>query len=77
MFENEHVKAREIVVNINHPLAEESGVNLLGSPMKFSGTPVTYRFAPPTIGQHTEEILREKLELTDEDLSALRKKSVI
>ena len=77
VFEDEHVKAREIVVNINHPLAEENGVNLLGSPMKFSETPVTYRFAPPIIGQHTEEVLREKLELTDEDFSALRKKSVI
>ena len=45
--------------------------------MKFSDTPVTYRHAPPLLGQHTEEVLREKLNLSDDDLAALREKEVI
>ena len=38
---------------------------------------MTYRRAPPTVGQHTEEVLREKLGLTDEEFAALRKNDVI
>lgn len=33
------------------------GIDLVGSPLKFSQTPVSYRAAPPTLGQHTAEIL--------------------
>ena len=50
---------------------------MIGSPMRFTETPVTYRHAPPTVGQHTEEVLREKLGLIDEDLATLRDKEVI
>ena len=38
-------------------------IHLIGSPMKFSETPVDYRYAPPTLGQHTEEVKR-RLEIT-------------
>ena len=50
---------------------------VIGSPMRFTETPVTYRHAPPTVGQHTEEVLREKLGLVDEDLATLRDKEVL
>ena len=77
VFDDPHVKAREMVVNVPHPLTGEGGAALIASPMKFSDTPVTYRHAPPLLGQHTEEVLREKLNLSDDDLLALREKEVI
>jgi crotonobetainyl-CoA:carnitine CoA-transferase CaiB-like acyl-CoA transferase len=77
VFDDPHVKAREMVVNVPHPLTGDGGAALIASPMKFSDTPVTYRYAPPLLGQHTEEVLREKLNLSDDDLAALRDKEVI
>ena len=77
VFDDPHVKAREMVVNVPHPATGDSGADLIASPMKFSDTPVTYRHAPPLLGQHTEEVLREKLGLSDDDLAALRDKEVI
>lgn len=77
VFDDPHVKAREMVVNVPHPLTGEGGAALIASPMKFSDTPVTYRHAPPLLGQHTEEVLREKLNLSNDDLAALRDKEVI
>ena len=52
-----HTKAREMVVNMNHPTAGD--VPLVGSPLKLGRTPVSYRLPPPLLGQHTDEILRE------------------
>ena len=77
VFDDPHVQARGMVVNLDHPLAGEGGAAVIGSPMRFTETPVTYRHAPPTVGQHTEEVLREKLGLIDEDLATLRDKEVI
>jgi crotonobetainyl-CoA:carnitine CoA-transferase CaiB-like acyl-CoA transferase len=39
--------------------AEIGSLRLLGSPLKFSDTPVEYKLPPPTLGEHTEEILKE------------------
>jgi crotonobetainyl-CoA:carnitine CoA-transferase CaiB-like acyl-CoA transferase len=47
------------------------------SPMRFSETPVEHGTPPPTLGQHTEEILRGTLELGDEEIATLRAQGVI
>jgi crotonobetainyl-CoA:carnitine CoA-transferase CaiB-like acyl-CoA transferase len=44
-------------VAMPHPVAGE--VALIGNPLKFSDTPVTYRRAPPALGEHGPEALRE------------------
>ena len=75
VFDDPHVRAREMVIDVPHPLAGKAA--LIASPMKFSGTPVQYRYAPPLVGQQTDEILREQLGLSDDDLAALRDKEVI
>ena len=77
VFNDPHVKAREMVVEMPHLLTGEKGAALIASPMKFSDTPVAYRHAPPLLGQHTREVLREKLNLSDDDLTALRDKEVV
>src|SRR5690606_24914814 len=57
VFENPQVKAREIWKTLPHPLAGTTPTT--ASPIRYSATPVQYRMAPPLLGQHTEEILKE------------------
>lgn len=48
-FEQPQVAAREMVVNVPHP--DNSALQLVGSPIKLSRTPVTYTRPPPSLGQ--------------------------
>ena len=70
VFENEQVKARDIQMKVPHPTA--GMMKLVASPMRLSKTPVEVRMAPPTLGQHTDEILRERLGLSKQDIDLLR-----
>ncbi len=47
------------------------------SPLRLSETPPTLRYAPPALGQHTEEVLRDYLKLDPQQLEALRAKGVV
>ncbi len=77
VFDDPHVKAREMVVNVPHPLAGPDGATLIASPLKLSGTPVEYRHHPPLLGQHTDEVLREVLGYDDEKIDELRNAGAI
>ncbi len=57
VFADPHVRHREMAVEVEHPTAGRTRV--LGIPVKLSGTPGAIRRPAPTLGQHTEEILRE------------------
>lgn len=57
----DQVQARRMVIEMQHPLSPEP-IKLVGSPLKFSATPVNYRYAPPTNAQHQTEILSEILD---------------
>ena len=59
VFETDQVTAREMKIDMPHPLSGTGTVPMVGSPFKFSRTPVSYRHAPPFAGQHTEEVLGE------------------
>ena len=61
VFESEQAVARGMKISMPHALAASGEVDLIGNPVNFSRTPVTYRHAPPTCGQHTEEIIAEIL----------------
>ena len=75
VFENEQVIARNVQIDVPHPTVGD--MKLVASPMKLSKTPAEVRMAPPTLGQHTSEILRERLHLDDETISQLHQKGVI
>jgi crotonobetainyl-CoA:carnitine CoA-transferase CaiB-like acyl-CoA transferase len=76
VFAMEQTKIRGMEIVMNHPLAAEP-VHLIGSPLKLSDTPATYRRPPPFMGQHTDEILKNVLDLDDAAIQALRKNKVI
>ncbi|MBI3824760.1 MAG: CoA transferase [Candidatus Rokubacteria bacterium] len=57
VFSDPHVRARGMVQEIDHPAAGKT--RTLGVPYKLSATPGTIRRPAPTLGQHTDEILRE------------------
>jgi succinate--hydroxymethylglutarate CoA-transferase len=70
-----HTVAREMVRSVAHPTAGD--VKMLGIPFRFSDTPASIRRAPPTLGQHTEQILRDVLKLSDVRINELRSAKVI
>jgi crotonobetainyl-CoA:carnitine CoA-transferase CaiB-like acyl-CoA transferase len=57
VFSHPQVIEREIWKNMPHPMGGTAPTT--ASPMRFSATPVEYRRAAPTLGQHTGEILDE------------------
>jgi crotonobetainyl-CoA:carnitine CoA-transferase CaiB-like acyl-CoA transferase len=77
VFEDPQVKARGMKVDLPHPLAGEGTVPLIANPVKLSGTPIHYRHAPPTLGQHTDEVLAEVLGMSEAEIAAERAKGGI
>ena len=75
VFQEPQVKARGVKIELEHPVAGK--LPLVASPMRFSETPLEHRLAPPVLGQHTEEILREVLRLSDGEIARLRADGVI
>lgn len=74
VFEDPQIVHREIRLDLPHPT--NGTVPTLRSPLRLSKTPVHHQ-APPTLGQHTEEVLQEVLKLQAETLAELREASVI
>ena len=72
-FEDPHVKAREMVMHVDHPV--EGRIPQLGFPVKFSGTPARITSPPPTLGQHTNEVL-ERLGYTQQQIAAMSQSGV-
>ena len=58
LLTDEHVKARQMVVDVKVPVGKETTVKQLGSPIKLSDSPVEYRHGGYPLGYHTEEILK-------------------
>ena len=75
VFEEPQVKARGVRVELDHPAAGK--LPTVASPMRFSVTPLEHKLAPPLLGQHTEEILRERLGRSAAQIAALRAEGVI
>ena len=53
----EQVRHRQMVLEVEHPTVGK--IRQTGTPVKLSETPGGIRRAPPTLGQHTDAILRE------------------
>jgi crotonobetainyl-CoA:carnitine CoA-transferase CaiB-like acyl-CoA transferase len=57
VYDDEHVLAREMLVEVQHPRAGRN--QQIGVPVKLSETPGRVRSAAPVLGQHTREVLAE------------------
>jgi len=73
--ESDHIKAREMLVEIEHPIAGK--IKVPGQPIKFSETPAKNTMPAPILGQHTEDILKGILNYTDIDIESLKATQVI
>jgi crotonobetainyl-CoA:carnitine CoA-transferase CaiB-like acyl-CoA transferase len=71
VFCDPQVHERGMVTQWQHPL--QPALRLVSSPIKLSATPVRQHLPPPLLGQHTDEVLRELLDCSDERLSQLKK----
>ncbi|MFQ5915434.1 MAG: CaiB/BaiF CoA transferase family protein [Nitrospinota bacterium] len=69
------ILAREMVVEVDHPVAGRSP--LTGVPVKLSETPGGVHSPPPVLGEHSAEVLRDLLGRTDGEIARLRKAGVI
>jgi crotonobetainyl-CoA:carnitine CoA-transferase CaiB-like acyl-CoA transferase len=75
VFAHPQVQARGMRVDMSHPLADS--VPLVANPIRLSESPVAYRHAPPTLGQHTEDVLIDWLSMRAEDIASLQRRGVL
>ncbi|MBO9648477.1 MAG: CoA transferase [Variovorax sp.] len=76
-FQDEQVKARGLAVTL--PRAAGDGIESIAgvaSPLRLQSTPPVLRYAPPALGQHTDEVLAE-LGIDEQRRAALRDAGVV
>ena len=66
--------ARGMIERLAHGIAGD--ISVLGVPIKLSATPGGVRVAPPTLGEHTDAVLRE-IGLSDGEIARLRQSQVV
>ena len=59
VFASNQVSARKMKIQMENKNSEKGFIELIGNPVKFSKTPVSYRHPPPYCGEHSDEILNE------------------
>jgi crotonobetainyl-CoA:carnitine CoA-transferase CaiB-like acyl-CoA transferase len=74
VFDDPQVRHRGMRQEVDHPVAGRTA--LVASPIRLSGTPLPPPTAPPTLGQHTGEVLAE-LGLSAAEVAALRDAGVV
>jgi crotonobetainyl-CoA:carnitine CoA-transferase CaiB-like acyl-CoA transferase len=74
VFADPQVRQRNMAVELEHPRAGR--MRVLGVPYKLSATPAEVRWAAPTLGQHTDEVLRE-LGYDDAAIRSLRERKIV
>jgi crotonobetainyl-CoA:carnitine CoA-transferase CaiB-like acyl-CoA transferase len=77
VFSDPQVEARSMKINMRHSKAGDDGVDLIASSIKMSVTGPEYRRPPPSLGEHTDEVLVEVFGLSSEEISELRASEVI
>jgi len=75
VFAHPQVRHRGLQMALDHPLA--GTVPQVANPIKFTGRPHEYQGAPPTLGQHSDSVLRGILEMSDDEIAALKAAGVV
>ena len=75
VVQHPQVAARQMLVESEHPVA--GSVRIVGVPVKLSETPGRVREPAPLLGQHTDQVLREYLGISEQEIAALRQAGAI
>ena len=75
LVQHPQVKARGSLVRMEHPRAGE--VTIVGVPIRLSRTPGSVRTPAPKLGEHTVQVMREFMGMTDERIAELRDARVL
>lgn len=75
VFADPQVQARAMRVNVPHPIA--GSVPLIRHPVRFSGDAIAPIHAPPTLGQHTDQILKKMLALSADQIAHMKLQHLI
>lgn len=75
VFAHPQIQHRGLQMELDHPLA--GSVPQVANPIKFTGQPHSYQGAPPTLGQHSDDVLSRVLEMTDDDIAALKDAGIV
>ena len=75
VFADPHVQARGCVIEMEHASGET--VKVTANPVRLSATPPTYRSAPPTLGQHNDEVLGGLVGMNATEIAELKGKGII
>jgi len=75
VFADPQVRERGMIVSVPHPVSPT--LSLIANPIRFSATPLNRYAPPPMLGQHTDAVLRELLDMNEAELKALRDSNVI
>jgi succinate---hydroxymethylglutarate CoA-transferase len=72
---HEHSAARNMVVEMDH---DECGpIKMVNTPVKYSESKPSIRSVPPTLGQHTDEVLGHVLGLSSDEIGVLKEKGAV
>ena len=74
-LENPQVMARNMMIEVENPTVGR--MKMIGNPIKMSDLEDGPALPPPLLGQHTDEVLSEKLNLTAEQIVALRREGAL
>ncbi len=75
VFDDPQVQARGL--RIDQRRSDNSPISSTAFPAKLSETPAHYHSAPPLLGEHNDDVLRQWVDLSEEAISALRSNKVI
>ncbi|MEM7196995.1 MAG: CoA transferase [Pseudomonadota bacterium] len=76
-LEDSQAKARDMRIKFPCPTPHDGTMEMVASPMKFTRNSVTYRKAPPQLGEDSHRILRDMLGLDDAQITALLADQII
>ncbi|MBK1667224.1 CoA transferase [Rhodovibrio sodomensis] len=77
VFADPQIQHRKMQIEMDYPQAAKGKVDLIGNPIGFSETPVSYRQSPPRMGEHTDAVLQDALGLDADEIARLRDRGVI